>query len=289
MPFLGILGRLGVRAGRDGGGHLARQCTASVDSADSPYHRPVEPLDSSPVRPEPRPNGARPRLPLATRRELPELLDEDALSPTDVAANLDDLARLNRLPGGVTASVSAIAALANGTATSGLRILDVGTGRADFPLAFARRGWRSVAVDVNPRVLDIARAAAAGNRAVDVVGADGRSLPFADASFEVAHCSLLVHHMAETQAVLVLRELRRVARRGVVVNDLRRGPFAFVATALPTLVLSRSHVTRHDGIASARRAYTLAELDDLLAAAGLRPVWRSSRWLPRVATAAVPS
>jgi SAM-dependent methyltransferase len=259
-----------------------------VDSAGSPYHRPVEPPDGVPAPTEPRPAGAWGRLPLATRREVPELLDEGTLPASDVAANLADLARLNRLPGGTGASVAAIAALANGSASSSLRVLDVGTGAADIPIAFARRGWRSVAVDVNPRVLDVARRAAAGHD-VEVVDADGRSLPFADSSFDMAHCSLLIHHLPESEAVRLLRELRRVARHGVVINDLRRGPFAFAAAALPTLALSRSHVTRHDGIASARRAYTLDELDALLAGAGLRRVWRSSRWLPRVATAAVAS
>jgi SAM-dependent methyltransferase len=247
----------------------------------------MEPPDGSPARPEPGTRGAWPRLPLASRREIPELLDDGHLTASEVAANLADLSRLNRLAGGVGASASAIGALANGAATTDLRILDVGTGAADLPLAFGRRGWRSVAVDVNPRVLEVARRAVAGRESVEVIDADGRALPFPDASFDVAHCSLLLHHLGEEEAVVVLRELRRVARRGVVVNDLRRGPFAFIAAALPTLALSRSRVTRHDGIASARRAYTLDELDALLAAAGLQPVWRSSRWLPRVATAAV--
>ncbi|HEX5040225.1 MAG TPA: methyltransferase domain-containing protein [Candidatus Limnocylindria bacterium] len=247
----------------------------------------MEPSDGIPVRPEPRPNGAWARLPLGTRREVAELLDGGRLPTSDVAANLADLARLNRLPGGVAASAAGIGVLADGAAPTDLLILDVGTGRADLPLAFACRGWRSVAVDLNPQVLEIARRAAENEDAVEVVEADGRALPFANASFDVAHCSLLVHHLDGKEAVRLLNELRRVARRGVVVNDLRRGPFAFLATALPTLALSRSRVTRHDGIASARRAYTLDELDDLLAAAGLRTVWRSSRWLPRVATAAV--
>ena len=249
----------------------------------------MEPHDGIPARPESRPNGAWARLPLATRRGIPELLDEGNLAASDVAANLADLARLNRLPGGADASASAITALANGDSTAALRILDVGTGAADLPLAFARRGWRSVAVDINPKVLEVARRTAHGHAMVDVVDADGRALPFPDASFDVAHCSLLVHHLDEDDAVRLLAELRRVARTGVVINDLRRGAFAFVAVALPTLALSRSHVTRHDGIASARSAYTLDELDALLNAAGLVRTWRSSRWLPRVVTAAVPS
>ncbi len=52
------------------------------------------------------------------------------------------------------------------------------------------------------------------------------------------------------------------------------------------MALGRSHVTRVDGVVSARSAYTLHELDELLAEAGLTPRWRSPGWLPRVVTAA---
>jgi hypothetical protein len=55
-------------------------------------------------------------------------------------------------------------------------------------------------------------------------------------------------------------------------------------TAVPVLVLARARFTRHDGLLSARRSYTLAELDDLAASAGLRPVARTTAWWPRVTT-----
>src|SRR5437016_3493669 len=76
----------------------------------------------------------------------------------------------------------------------------------------------------------------------------------------------------------------RVARRGVVVNDLRRGRLAYAATAVTVLGLARGRYTRHDGVLSARRAYTLTELDELAASAGLRRVRRSPAFLPRVVT-----
>lgn len=229
-------------------------------------------------------NALRRRLPMATRADADELLDSGELTPDEVDANLADLARLNRLPGGVSASMSAIARLAG---RDGADVLDVGTGAGDMPLAFARRGWRTTAIDTNPQVLRVARRATAGTDLVEVLEADARSLPFADGSFDVAHCSLLVHHLAPDEAIAVLREMRRVARHGVVVNDLRRGLLPLVATGASVVVLGRSRVTRTDGIASARRAYTMNELDELLTGAGLRSAWRSISWMPRVVTAAV--
>lgn len=227
---------------------------------------------------------ARRRLPLADRADAVELLDGGCLSLAEVEQNLADLARLNRLPGGTSASVDAIERLLGRGAVG--RILDVGTGRGDMPLAFAERGWRTIGLDANPDVLLVARRETAAQPLVEIVTGDGRSLPFEDGAFDVAHASLFVHHFAPAEAVAVISELRRVARRGVVVNDLRRGLMPLLATGASALAFGRSRVTWTDGLASARRSYTRAELDELLIAAGLHIRWRSSSWQPRVATAA---
>ncbi len=216
-----------------------------------------------------------------------ELLDSGCLSLPDVEQNLVDLAGLNRLPGGTAASVDGIRHLIGNSRDA--RILDAGTGQADIPIAFGRHGWRTVAMDPNPDVLLVARRATENQPMVEVVEGDVRRLPFSDEEFDVAHCSLLVHHLAPDEAVAALRELARVARLGVVVNDLRRGILPMAATWVTVTALGRSRVTRQDGMTSVRRAYTLDELDDLLARAGLATSWRSSRWMPRVATAAAPS
>jgi SAM-dependent methyltransferase len=228
--------------------------------------------------------GMRRLLGLGARTDAAELLESGRLSRSEVEANLADLARMNRLPGGTDASIRAIERLTGpGNAA---RILDVGTGAGDMPIAFARRGWRTVAADVNPDVLAVARARLARIADVEVIDADVLDLPLDDGAVDVAHCSLLIHHLAPHEAVLALREMRRVARRGIVVNDLRRGPFPLAVTWVTVMALGRSRVTHIDGMASARRSYTVRELDGLLASAGLTPRWRSPAWLPRVVTTA---
>lgn len=227
---------------------------------------------------------ARRRLPLADRADAIELLDGGCLSLPEVDQNLADLARLNRLPGGTAASIEGIGHLIGSGADA--CVLDVGTGRADMPLAFAGRGWRTTGLDINPDVLLVARRETAAQPLVEIVAGDGRSLPFDDGAFDVAHASLFIHHFQRAEVVAILGEMRRVARRGVVVNDLRRGLMPLLATGASALAFGRSRVTWTDGLASARRSYTLAELDELLAEAGLRIRSRSSSWLPRVVTAA---
>ena len=57
-----------------------------------------------------------------------------------------------------------------------------------------------------------------------------------------------------------------------------------VMSAAPVLAFTHGRYTRHDGVLSARRAYTLPELDALAVEAGLRRVARTSAWWPRVTT-----
>jgi hypothetical protein len=59
---------------------------------------------------------------------------------------------------------------------------------------------------------------------------------------------------------------------GVVVNDLARGPMTVIGARLLSRGFTHNRYTRHDAPMSARRAYTLAEAEALLAAADLRPV-----------------
>ena len=84
-------------------------------------------------------------------------------------------------------------------------------------------------------------------------------------AFDVVHASLLVHHLEPPVARAVLTEMARVARLGVVLNDLVRRRRSWLGAWLLTRVM-----TRHDAPLSVRRAYTIAEMTALLAAAGLR-------------------
>src|SRR5687767_15611982 len=100
-------------------------------------------------------SALRTNLSLNARADAVEMLDSGDLSATEVERNLADLARLNRLPGGTAASIAAVERLVADVAAP--RILDAGTGYGDIPLAFARRGWRTVGIDSNPEVLTLAR------------------------------------------------------------------------------------------------------------------------------------
>ncbi len=211
------------------------------------------------------------------RRAAVELLDSARLDARALAGNLRDLRRANRYLGGLAVLRRhlwpAIAARPPGQP---VRVLDVGAGAADVPLAlaaWARRAGRAVrvvALDHHAQVVAYAAEQARAEPAIRLVRGDARALPFPDGCFDYATCALTLHHLPPDDAAGVLAALARVARRGLVVADLERGWAAYAATWLWSRACTANPLTRHDAPLSVLRAYTAAELRALAAAAGLR-------------------
>ena len=236
---------------------------------------------------------------LAAMRRLAgarELLDGPLDDPATLRGNLRDLARVNRRLGGTDASRKALDHLLDhrrGAQT----MLDVGTGAADIPVALVAsaaaggRELRVTAVDSRQEILDAARDVnrrLAATPGVELVLGDGRSLPWPDRSFDVVHASLVVHHLEPRDAIAFLVEASRLARRGVVVNDLVRARRHWIGARVLLTLATSNRYTRHDGPMSVQRSYTRVELRALLAAAGLLPVAEITAFAGhRVAIAAI--
>lgn len=94
------------------------------------------------------------------------------------------------------------------TLTGEERALDVGTGAGAFALALAPLVREVVGVDIVPEPLEQARARAPEN--MELVEADGRSLPFPAASFDLVCSARTFHHMDRPE--LVVAEMARVLR-----------------------------------------------------------------------------
>ncbi|HET9853336.1 MAG TPA: methyltransferase domain-containing protein [Candidatus Limnocylindrales bacterium] len=216
--------------------------------------------------------------------DVREHLDGDLREAAILEGNLRDLRRINRVFGGTRLSVEAVRRLVEARRAGGrpIRLLDVGTGAADIPLALLRAlgPWSSIevmAVDSRREVLDAAtrvQPELATEPGLSMSLADGRALPYPDRAYDVAHASLVLHHLDREDAVAFLRELARVASIGVVVNDLARSRLALIGAWLVLHATTRNPWTLHDGVLSVRRAWTVEEAEELLGEAGLRPIGR---------------
>ncbi len=204
-------------------------------------------------------------------------MDEPVADAGELEANLRDIAFANARFGGTAPVVRALRRL-SASPLGARRVLDVGSGAGDVPLALVRDGARRgvqlhvTCLDHSEQMLALARRATGAYPGLSFVRADGESLPFDDGAFDVVTCTLALHHFDPDKARALLRELRRVARLSPVVCDLRRSRVAFAATWLWSRT-SRNRLTRHDAPLSVRRAYTPDEALALARDAG----WRAPR------------
>ena len=84
-------------------------------------------------------------------------------------------------------------------------------------------------------------------------------------------CSTMLHHLDWQQGITLLHGMAAVTRYGVIVNDLVRSWLHYYAARVVLSLLSRHHVTRHDGPLSVLRAYSPGEVRDMARLAGLAP------------------
>lgn len=203
-------------------------------------------------------------------------MDDPAVDPADLARALRDLRLVNRWLGGVSALLRHLSAWSERWPRSRpVTILDVGTGSGDIPLAVrawgARHGFdlRVTALDAHPGAVAEARRRCAGTPGVTVVEADARAIPalFAPASFDYAHAGLFLHHLGDADALAVLGAMGRVARAGVIWNDLVRS--RAYRTLAGVLLAGRSRIVRHDARASFDAGFARAEALELARRAGL--------------------
>jgi SAM-dependent methyltransferase len=213
---------------------------------------------------------------LPKRRTLPELMDlpPDSYTFDELDGNLSDLALVNTYLENGRAVFKHLAAMAAGTAGEGFTVLDVATGSADIPIAIAKWARQAgirvgiTAIDHNGMSVSIARKRSGRYPEITLAVADATDLPFANRSFDYVLCSKTVHHFTDETAVVMMKEVFRVARRGYILIDLRRGWIAYFLTVLLTRILTRNRLSRNDGPLSVLRSYTPGELAALASRSG---------------------
>jgi Methylase involved in ubiquinone/menaquinone biosynthesis len=225
-------------------------------------------------------------LPPPPRVEREERIDSAVLSEDEFAGTFTDMARINRFLGGTAATVRELARMITALPGGGdrpVRILDVATGGADVPrdvAAAARRGrfgGRAVsitAIDNHAQTLALARrwTPEAAWPEIRLESADLLHLPYPDGAFDIALCSLALHHLGPQGGVAALRELERVTCAGFLVNDLVRSRTNRFLAWLVTRVAFVDPISQHDAPVSVMRAFTPNEYSDMAKEAGIPDV-----------------
>ena len=199
------------------------------------------------------------------RRHDPELMDEPGLPESEVVEAYRVLRRVNSQLGNLwTARREANRLLDEDgpwSRDSTVSLLDVGSGSGDVPRAIrdsiAARSFLTTvcALDRDPTAVSLAR-----RTELDVVQADSLRLPFDTASFDLVMAVKFAHHFEGGDLFQLMAEMTRVARRRVIVLDIRRHWLAYYGFIVWSRVFTRNRLARHDGPISVLRGFTADEL-----------------------------
>jgi SAM-dependent methyltransferase len=202
------------------------------------------------------------------RTDRDEILDREGLNPRGRAI-LADLDRFNRIGGWYRLHCRMVTrhweALGRPTP---LRLLDVGTGPGGLLSALVEHfdglgvPLEPLGVDLSPDYVAMAQERL-GDRA-PVRQADATDLPFEAGAFDVATCTLMLHHLPQEARARLVAELGRVCR-SVYLFDLELTLYGTAGWGALSALLGMGADTRHDGMVSVRRGSTLAEFRDLVA------------------------
>jgi hypothetical protein len=99
---------------------------------------------------------------------------------------------------------------------------------------------------------------------------------------DIVLCSLFLHHLDESDAILLLGRMAAAARHMVLVNDLVRSQEGLMLVAAAARLLTRSPIVWTDAALSVRAAFTVREMRALARSAGMEEIRLTRPWFCRM-------
>ena len=204
-----------------------------------------------------------------TRSLIPERIDTGDYTQEEYATFLREIRFINKRLGDRSALEKTLLANITRLDLQEFSVLDVGAGTGELLgviAEFARSGMLKaclVGLDLNTLSANEIAAESRKYSEISPVQGDALALPFAEGVFDYAICSLFTHHLTDEQIPILLKEMSRVARRGIVVIDLERRPMGWFLYQLFCLAYRISPLVRQDGSLSIRKGFRIEEFERL--------------------------
>jgi SAM-dependent methyltransferase len=207
-----------------------------------------------------------------------EHLDKGDYTPEEYEGCIVELRRVNRWLGDVSALKHSLLAEINSLDLRSFSVLDVGAGSGELLRVIAtwsrrtNRNARLVGVELNARSAKAIVEESKGLPEIGGIRGDAFRLPFRNKQFDYTICSLFTHHFKDDRVLAILRELSRVAARGIFVIDLHRHPVAYCFYTTVARLFLHNRLIREDGALSILRSFTSEELASLARRANLNDI-----------------
>jgi 2-polyprenyl-3-methyl-5-hydroxy-6-metoxy-1,4-benzoquinol methylase len=203
-----------------------------------------------------------------------EMMDRDDPPSAELERDLERIRQLNRWFGSYRLVSSFIRRWIK--PDDKLRVVDLATGSGDIPrliVDYARTISARVEVDAldrQPGTLEIARRLSADYPEISYREANILERSTVE-TYDIALCTLALHHFSNEDAVRLLRRCREISKRFVLISDLRRSFSLIAGVYLLTALIFREPMTRYDARLSTIRAFSFSEMHEL----AMRARWQN--------------
>jgi 2-polyprenyl-3-methyl-5-hydroxy-6-metoxy-1,4-benzoquinol methylase len=210
------------------------------------------------------------------RKVVDEIMDRPDVEPVAHAQALAGLRRINSASNAAAHMAQPLIEFSRREKLNRLSVLDVACGGGDVSAGIARLAG-SAGLGIDLTLLDRSSTALQlASAAADLAGIAAKTIRadllngWSTDAFDVVTCSLFLHHIRQPDGVVdLLARMRSIARRMVIISDLRRCRPGLAAAWIGARVMSRSPIVHFDAPASVRAAWTQDELIQFALDAGM--------------------
>lgn len=203
-----------------------------------------------------------------TRTLQEEIMDDFGLQGEELKEALDQIANINRLLGGNQVTLSGIRSLIkNADLSEELVIIDLGCGNGDMLRKVAQYTQRNgiscklIGIDANAYTISHALSLSKEYPEISYEVMDLFSDEFASIKYDIALCTLTLHHFKDKEILYLVNQISQNSRLGVVINDLHRSKLAYRLFQLICLLFGLNDMSRDDGLVSILRGFRRSELE----------------------------
>ncbi|KKL47552.1 hypothetical protein LCGC14_2334390, partial [marine sediment metagenome] len=184
--------------------------------------------------------------------------------------------------GGNSITLKAVERLIKDYKQESYTILDMGCGNGNMLREIVKLGRslhiniEAIGIDLSQKGLEIAKAASTDFPEIRYLKQDILALAPDDLKCDILLCTLTMHHFYSENIPIFLKQFTKLARIGIVINDLQRSVLAYQLFKGFSAIFIRTNIAKHDGLISIKSGFTKAELQQF--AKDLPTVEHSIQW-----------
>lgn len=203
-----------------------------------------------------------------TRTTAPEIMDDFTMKGEALRHSLDEIASINRFLGGNSITLKGVKNLLSRIPkTETIVIVDLGCGNGDMLRMLSEFGnhhrwdFKLIGIDANDYTIGYARKLSVLYPNISYIREDIFDASFEKLEYDIALCTLTLHHFDDKHLLHLLQILKNKASIGIVINDLHRNALAYRLFQLVGFVFRLEAMSKNDGLVSILRGFKKEELD----------------------------